>query len=99
LSNSKSPFWRILPWCLSSYFEDERRENGIDRQGGAVHPRPKRVIFLQLCSHIPISVQTKRSKVPGRVTPGFNETRDGPLGALSEVDASRQPPVLSRGAR
>jgi hypothetical protein len=50
-----------------------------------VHPRPKRVIFLQLCSHIPISVQTKRSKVPGRVTPGFNETRDGPLGALSEV--------------
>jgi hypothetical protein len=35
--------------------------------------------------HIPISVQMKRFKVPGRVTPGFNETRDGPLGALSEV--------------
>jgi hypothetical protein len=50
-----------------------------------MHPRPNRVIFLQLCSHIPISVQTKRFKVPGRVTPGFNETCDGPLGALSEV--------------
>jgi hypothetical protein len=50
-----------------------------------MHPRPNRVIFLQLCSHIPISVQTKLFKVPGPVTPGFNETRDGPLGALSEV--------------
>jgi hypothetical protein len=25
--------------------------------------------------------------VPGHVTPGFTETRDGPLGALSEVVA------------
>jgi hypothetical protein len=25
--------------------------------------------------------------VPGHVTPGFTETRDGPLGALSEVGA------------
>jgi hypothetical protein len=67
--------------------EVERRENGIGRQGGVVHPRPKRVIFYcyGVISPFPFKQSALRIEVPGPVTPGFNETRDGPLGASSEV--------------